>query len=297
MRKIAIIFIAGVILWLDPGRAACQGPPPPHTGPLAGPPVSTLSVIPFYGPEKIWALYTPLLTSLKKTTGLPWELKLYPNHDALIEGLCGGEITIALLGPVPLGRASMKCGAEPLLVALGRDGKPTYRSILVTSAPSVPSLAKLRGATFAFFKGSTAAHIIPAKMLLDAGIGMDAVRPLFYESQDRIMTALLKHEVRAAGIKESLFRKFRNERLRVLKISDPLPNFAFCATPAADPRARKHFISALSPLRPLTAEKDAGTVKDWDDEIKNGFTIPSGDYRDAVVTVYRTYGEVMHEDR
>src|SRR5574341_537506 len=122
MRKIAIIFMTGVILWLDPGRAACQGPPPPHTGTLTGSRVYTLSVIPFYGPEKIWTLYTPLITYLKKTTGLTWELKLYPNHDALIEGLCGGEITIALLGPVPLGRASMKCGVEPLLVALGRDG-------------------------------------------------------------------------------------------------------------------------------------------------------------------------------
>lgn len=289
--------MTGVILWLDPGRAACQGPPPPHTGTLTGSRVYTLSVIPFYGPEKIWTLYTPLITYLKKTTGLPWELKLYPNHDALIEGLCGGEITIALLGPVPLGRASMQCGVEPLLVALGRDGKPTYHSILVTNDPSVTSLAKLRGATFAFFKGSTAAHIVPAKMLLDAGIGMDAIRPLFYESQDRIMTALLKHEVAAAGMKESLFRKFRGERLRVLKISDPLPNFAFCATPAVDPRATKQFISALSRLRPLSAEKDAGTVKDWDDEIKNGFTLPSDDYRNAVLTVYRTYGEVIHEDR
>src|SRR5512137_2206836 len=69
----------------------------------------TLTIIPYYSPEKIWIKFSPLIEHLKRTTGLPWELKLYHNHEALLEGLCRGDVSFALLGPVPLGRAIDQC--------------------------------------------------------------------------------------------------------------------------------------------------------------------------------------------
>lgn len=297
MNNIVRVFLALALFSLCPQVSAAADPAPPAPEKGGAPPGYTISVIPFYSPEKIWVLYTPFIAYLRKTTGLPWELKPSHSHDALIEGLCSGEVSIALLGPVPLGRAIRKCGAETLLVALGKDGKPSYRSIVVTNDPGVSSLAGLAGKSFAFFKGSTAAHVVPAKMLRDAGVGLDALRPVFYESQDRIMTALLRREVAAAGVKESLYRKFRSEPLRVLKISDPLPNFAFCAAPNFNSRARNLFRAALSRLKPLTDERDAAAVKDWDDEIRSGFVLPSGEYLEAVQRVHRITGEILHEDR
>ncbi|NTW57610.1 MAG: PhnD/SsuA/transferrin family substrate-binding protein [Nitrospirae bacterium] len=257
----------------------------------------TVAVIPFYGPEKIWLLYSPLIEYLKKTTGHPWELKLYPNHDALIEDLCGGQIGVALLGPAPLGRANRKCGAEPLIVALGKDGKPTYRSVIVTSDAAVTALGGVRGKKFGFFKGSTAAHIVPAKLLKDAGLGMEAVQPVFLESQDRIMTALLTREISAAGVKETLYRKFEKETLRVLTISGPLPNFAFSALPSLPSGVREEFVQALLRLKPHTNIRDADTMQDWDDEIKNGFVTPTDDYLLAVQNLLTTTREIMHEVR
>jgi phosphate/phosphite/phosphonate ABC transporter binding protein len=257
----------------------------------------SIGIIPFYSPEQIWQLYAPFIDYLNKTTGATWELKLYHNHDSIIDALCSGGVSVALLGPVPLGRAHQKCRAAPLVVSLGSDGKPFYRSVIVAGDKTIQSLNDLRGKTFALFKGSTAAHIIPLQMLKDGGIPAEAIHPVFYESQTSIMNALLKHEVAAAGIKKSLFEKFRGEPLRVLKTSDPLPHFSFCATQALDSRARKAFTGVLARLKPLTSDRDRLQVHGWDDEIKNGFILPTGAYLEDVLKVHRIYREIMHEDQ
>ncbi|MEK6698856.1 MAG: PhnD/SsuA/transferrin family substrate-binding protein [Nitrospirota bacterium] len=103
---------------------------PPGAAGATVPSASTtysIGIIPFYGPEQIWRLYTPFIDYLNKTTALTWELKLYHSHDSIIDALCSNEIFIALLGPAPLGRAYQKCRTAPLVVSLGRAGKPFYR--------------------------------------------------------------------------------------------------------------------------------------------------------------------------
>jgi phosphonate transport system substrate-binding protein len=143
----------------------------------------SIGIIPFYSPEQIWRLYAPFIEYLNKTTGTTWELKLYHNHDSIIDALCSGGVSVALLGPVPLGRAHQKCRAAPLVVSLGNDGKPFYRSIIVTGDKTIQSLTDLRGKTFGLFKGSTAAHIIPLQMLKDGGIPAELYTPFFTKAR------------------------------------------------------------------------------------------------------------------
>ncbi|RII31151.1 MAG: hypothetical protein CXR30_04935 [Geobacter sp.] len=252
----------------------------------------SFAVIPFYSPEKIWLLYSPFVEYLAKTTGKPWELKLFHDHDEFINAICSGKTSIALAGPVPLSRAYEKCGAKPFLVALGKNGMPLYHSVLLTNDLTMKRVQDLRGKRIGFFKGSTAAHILPAKMLKDAGLGMSAIKPIFLDSQDRIMAALFSGEIVAAGVKETLYQKFAMEPLRVLRISDPLPNFAFCLTSAFPETLRQRLTKALLSLKPLANSRDAETVKGWDDEIKNGFMVPDKLYMPSVLKLHRIYEEV-----
>lgn len=258
-------------------------------------PAHTLAIIPFYSPEKIWHLYTPFIEYLKAETKLPWELKLYPDHNSLIEELCRGEISISLLGPVPMGRVQAKCAAQPFLVALNKEGAPSYQSVVLSGDPAVTEFDDLRGKKFGFFKGSTAAHIAPLKMLQEAGLE-NSIQPRFLDSQDRLITALLTKELSGAGVKESLYRKFKSEPLRVLKISPPLPNFAFCASPTLPGEVKTKFAGALRKLQPLTNPADAATTKEWDDEIKNGFIEANAEFIASVLKLHQTYHEVTHED-
>jgi ABC-type phosphate/phosphonate transport system substrate-binding protein len=288
-RTIATLALLGLTAVVSPAGAADAAAP--------AQPTRTLAVIPFYSPERMWQLYTPFIDHLRRATGERWELKLYPNHDALIAGVCAGAVDITLLGPVPLGRVNRACGVLPFLVPRGRDGKPAYHSMLLASDPAVTTVAGLRGKKVGFFKGSTAAHIVPLQMLRDAGLGPGEFEPVFFESQDRIMTALLSHEVAGAGVKETLYRRFEKEPLRLLQTSAALPNFAFAALPSQSPALRERFVGALLTMEPLADAAAAATVKGWDDEIKNGFVAPAPDFLPAVLRVYDIYETVMHESR
>ncbi|MFA7384497.1 MAG: PhnD/SsuA/transferrin family substrate-binding protein [Desulfurivibrionaceae bacterium] len=257
----------------------------------------TISVIPFYGPEKIWALYTPFVEFLRESTGRPWSLKLFPNHESLIAGLCEGKTAFAMLGPVPLGRVIDRCRAEPLLVALGKDGTPYYRSVIVSTDPSITTLAELKGKRFGFFKGSTAAHILPRKVLRQAGLGKDDIVPVFFEGQDHIINALLRRRIAAAGLKEALYLKFQGEPLRVLAYSTPVPNFAFAVAPGTSAATRKLLVDALLKLAPGENDSDRKRMAAWDDEVRNGFILPDSSFRSMVKEMLIATEEVMREDR
>lgn len=257
----------------------------------------TITIIPFYGPEKIWALYTPFIDFLKETTGKPWTLKLFANHKELLDGLCDGHVALALLGPVPLGRVMAQCQAEPLVVALGADNTPFYRSTLVSSDPGLSSLEGLKGKQVGFFKGSTAAHILPRKILRQAGLDKGDFVPVFFQSQDHIVNALLSQRIAAAGLKEALFSKFKDKGLRVLATSEPLPNFAFAAAPLVSAEVRKLFVDTLLRLAPAANEGDRQRMAAWDDEIRRGFIQPTDTFRNAVKDLLTLTDEIMDEDR
>lgn len=256
----------------------------------------TLAIIPFYTPEKIWNLYSPFIEYLTKTTGEPWKLQLYNNHEEVIDGICSGRISVALLGPVPLGRALNQCAAKPLLVALGNEGKTFYHSVMLTNDASVTTLAGLKGKKVGFFKGSSAAHIMPAMMLKDAGLSMTQIEPVFLESQDRIISALLSGDIDAAGVKGSLSRKFVKTGLHVLATSQPLPNFALCTTPTLPAGTRQKLLAALLRLKPSANVHDAETMSRWDDEIRLGFMTPDKEFIPSVQNIYRIYQEILHEN-
>ncbi len=59
----------------------------------------------------------------------------------------------------------------------------------------------------------------------------------------------------------------------------------------------KLYHGVLARLKPLTNDRDRLKAQGWDDEIKNGFILPTGAYLEGVLTVHRIYREIMHEDQ
>jgi phosphonate transport system substrate-binding protein len=226
----------------------------------------------------MWKLFAPLADYLTRKTGTEWELKLYADQESLVRGIGKGEVAVAFLGPVPYGRISKKMPLRPLLVARAADGSPWYRSVLVTADPGVRKLDDLRGKSFGFFEGSTAAHVVPRRMLEDAGVSAGAYKAVFLKGQDRIVDALLKREIAGAGIKLSLFDKFRTMGLVALLRSGQLPNFCFGATKTLSPSDEKKFVAALLALKPESGSADQPLLQQMDDEIRHGFVRPPPEY-------------------
>ncbi|HEY5997199.1 MAG TPA: PhnD/SsuA/transferrin family substrate-binding protein [Candidatus Deferrimicrobiaceae bacterium] len=241
----------------------------------------SLAVVPYYAPEKMWQLFSPLADYLTRKTGTAWELKLYPDQESLVHGIGKGEVAVAFLGPVPFGRVSKKTRLRPLLVARAADGYPWYRSVLVTTDPAVRTLKDIRGRSFGFFEGSTAAHVVPRRMLEDAGVAAGTYRAVFLKGQDRIVDALLKREIAGAGIKLALYDKFRSMGLVALLRSDRLPNFCFSATSALSPADEKNFVAALLSLKAESGGPDHELLRKLDDEIRHGFVPPPPGYAEA----------------
>lgn len=237
-----------------------------------------VGILPYYAPDKIWHLYRPFISYLNKETGLKWELKLYHSYDAIIDGICKNEVSIAYLGPVPFGLARDKCKVRPLLVVLGVDGKPFYKSIIFTGNKGINSLKDLRGKVFAFGdKDSTSSTIVPRKMLEDEGITMNMIKPLFLKSHEKIIEAVAKNKAIAGAVKGSVFEKFSGLGFKILKVSEPLPHHCF-STVNMDTEIEKRFINALIKLNPLKNPADRNIIKNWDPELRYGFSIPPDDY-------------------
>lgn len=248
-----------------------------------------IGILPFYQSDKIWLFYKPFIEYLNKTTDMSWELKLYHNYDAIIDGICSNEISIAYLGPIPFGLAYEKCKAKPLLVVLGNDERPFYRSVIFTSDPKIRSIKDLKGKKVALGdKKSTAAYIVPLQMLEDEGINLDMIEPLLFNTHDRVIKAVLNNEASGGAVKESAFENFRSLNLKKIKESMPLPHFAFCAYPGIDPVIEKSFIKALT-LKPLKNKTDMEITKDWDPELRHGFTLPPQNYIQEVERLLRLY--------
>jgi ABC-type phosphate/phosphonate transport system substrate-binding protein len=277
-----LLVIALGALLLAPGM-------PLAAKPRAPPAARRLAIVPFYAPELMWRLYAPLVEYLSRQTGEAWTLVLPATHEAFDAAVCGGEVDVALMGPIPLARNHRRCGVRPFLVPLGQDGMPVYHAMLVTAAADVGSLADLRGRQIAFFRGSTAAHLVPVMMLQEAGLGPDAYQPLFLESQDRVMTAVLGGKASAGAVKSALYRRFAKERaLKLLQTSRPLPNFAFASLPSLPKAVADHFSAALLRLRPREVPGDAEVVRAWDDELKAGFVAAPPGFLDAASDLLKT---------
>lgn len=252
----------------------------------------TFAVIPFYSPDKIWTLYTPFVEFLNKSTGRPWTLKLYHDHNSFVSDLCNGKISLALSGPVPLVRANAACGTKPMLAALGRDATPYYHSVVLTASPAISAIRDLSGKKIAYFKGSTAAHVVPFAMLQEGGVPLGSVTTVPLQSQDSMINALLSGEVDAAGVKENLYRKLGNTPLKVVAKSPPLPNFAMCAGRGFPAAVRRKLTESLLSLAPLRNKQHAALTGKWDDELKFGFVVPDEKYQASLLKLKKIYEDM-----
>lgn len=253
-------------------------------------PVTYIGILPQLSPDKTWTLYKPFIDYLNRSTDLHWELKLSNDHGHIIESICNGDISIAFLGPVHFAIAYKKCGIKPLVVALSEDGDVYFRAAIITGDQSINSVKELKGRSFAFGPKQTAgAYVIPRKMLEEEGITMEMISPVFYTGGDRIIDAVIRREAEAGAVREGLVKIVKHSNLKVLKLSEPIMNLAFSASPMLRHDTGRKFADALIRLRPLINKADSNAVKGWHLELRYGFAKPPDNYIHESLELYKTY--------
>ena len=243
-----------------------------------------LGVVGFYNPRLMVLKYQPLVDYLTECTGRAWELDIGTTYEETVDALCSDRLTAAYLGPFTYVRAHERCGAVPI-ARLETDGDDTYRSlILVRDDAPYDSLQSLRGHRFGFGAAlSTSSHLMPRAMLEDVGVPIDDIDCLFYGHHERAARAVLLGEVDACGVRDIIGERFLDRGLRLLAVSDPIPNFPLVVSPRSMALADQ-ILACLVPSDPAAAERMAR----WDRELASGF-LPVDD------AAYRPVAELAFE--
>lgn len=274
----------------------------PHlaaSAPTAKPTVR-FTVIPRYNPLLMVKSYQPIMDYLTEVTPYRFELKLARSYEEAVAFLRTGAAEFASLGDVTFTEAYESFGAVPLVRPLNRDGRPSYRSIIIVRKDSpVRALADLKGRRFAFGAlHSTSGNLIPRLLLFRNGVRLaDLAHFENLDKHDAVAKAVLKGLADAGAVKDVIARKYQEHGLRFLAQSEPIPSVPIVCRPQTPEPLRtavKAALLGLDPNDPATRNRLAA----WDPEFQNGFVEArvkdyEGIFR-AIRSIAGTCGEGCH---
>ncbi|MBD3165113.1 phosphate/phosphite/phosphonate ABC transporter substrate-binding protein [bacterium] len=241
-------------------------------GPEAKHDTIRFGIIAFYNPRVMILKYQPLMDALTERTDFRFELVLSTTYRQAVEQFKTGAVDIAYLGPVTYLRAHHDFGAEPL-VKLNTSGKGTFQSVIaVRDISSLQTLGELKGKRFAFGSPlSTSSHLYPRQMLRDAGLTLhDLGSYEYYRHHDSAAHAVLTGRAEACGVRDVLAERYMPRGLRVIAVSEPIPNFPLAVHPEMPEERAKALRRAFLSLDPENPA-DKRMMAAWDRELREGF--------------------------
>lgn len=263
----AVLLTAGVLT----APAAQAGDPNPGT--------LRVALLPDENAARIIKDNQALKSYLEKTLGKKVELVVTTDYSSMIEAMRFGRLELAYFGPLSYVLASSKSKIEAF-AARRKRGKTTYHSVIIGNvAAGVKSLKDIKGKNMAYGdQASTSSHLIPRKMLLDAGmVGGKDYRARHVGAHDAVAKAVERGTAPMGGLslpilKSLISRKLIDEKkIRIIKISKPYPQYPWAMRSDLDPglkaRIRQAFYDIKDPkvLKPFKVDGFAKIEdKDYD---------------------------------
>ncbi len=145
-------------------------------------------------------------------------MKVYPNHDALVQALRDGKVDLAFLGAVKYVEAHYELGATPLV----QEGTAVRSAIAVAPKSPITSVEQLKGKRFAFgYSDSTTTHLIPVLLLSKHGLKeKDLVVTFAGHQPQKIVDDMLAGRYDACAVSDYVY-EHNKSRLRILEESEP----------------------------------------------------------------------------
>jgi len=218
--------------------------------------VIKMGVVPLEAPADMYRKFTALADFLTRKTGKKVELRVAHDYETSVEELVQGGTHMCFMTPTTYIEAAKYPGVELLAVAL-RDGKPFHHSVIISVEGSgIESVKDIRGKSFAFGnEHSTSSHIVPRAILLEAGIKLaDLSYYNYLGHHDAVIKGILKGEFDAGAVSETVAKRYRDQGIGIVKVSDDIPEFNFCAGSAMEAEDRKAVKAALLRLNNRTPE-------------------------------------------
>ncbi|OQX10537.1 MAG: phosphonate ABC transporter substrate-binding protein [Desulfobacteraceae bacterium IS3] len=142
-------------------------PMPVHADKIGWPQNIRIGFVPAIG-QDTHDYHRPLTEHLKKNLGTEVVTVSGKDYAGVIKALVYKQIEFAYLGPKSYIEAKEQTEIEPLVMELGKDGKPGYYSLIISKKGSgIDTIESAKGKSFAFTDpNSTSGYLVPTVMFV-----------------------------------------------------------------------------------------------------------------------------------
>jgi phosphonate transport system substrate-binding protein len=172
--------------------------------------VFRVTAIPDESPTELARKAAPLMKYLEAKLGMKVEYTPVTDYAAAVETLVNRKVDLAWFGGFTFVQANVRSGGKVVPLAQ-REEDTRFRSVFITTDPSVQTLADLKGKDVSFGSpSSTSGHLMPRSFLLQAGLNpeKDFRRVAFSGAHDATIAAVAGGKVQAGALNISVWEKF-----------------------------------------------------------------------------------------
>lgn len=223
-------FLAAALMTSSHARAA---------GSKESPEKIVLGFNPGGDPARVKALAADLAADLQKQLAIPVNVLISKDYDGLVDAMKERKVDFAFLTSKTFVAAEEKAGAKVLLKKVWTD--PFYFATLVTKESSkIKKLKDLKGKRITFVdRSSSSGYMYPAVALAREGLkekdfaevnfsGNHAASVQSLEKGGTDVIATFADSKKAESGAWTKFGSLKNKDIRVLWVSEPIPNDPFC---------------------------------------------------------------------
>ena len=172
--------------------------------------VFKITAIPDESPTELARKAVPLVKYLEQQLGMKVEFTPVSDYAAAVEALVNKQVDMAWYGGFTFVQANIRSGGK-VIPLVQREEDEKFRSVFITSDPTIKTLADLKGKTVSFgSQSSTSGHLMPRSVLLQANIDPDKdfKRVAYSGAHDATIAAVAAGKVDAGALNISVWDKF-----------------------------------------------------------------------------------------
>ena len=172
-----------------------------------------ITAIPDENPTELLRKATPLMKYLERETGLEVEFFPVTDYSAAVEALVNRKVDLAWYGGFTFVQAFQRSGGNVVPI-VQREEDSKFRSVFITSDPSIKSLNDLNDVTFSFgSQSSTSGHLMPRTFLQGAGVNpeSDFKKIAYSGAHDATVASVGSGKVQAGALNQKVWEKLKNE--------------------------------------------------------------------------------------
>lgn len=209
-----------------------------------------LSLLPIESAAAMYERFLPLKYYLEKVLDRPVVLRVAKDYETAIQEIGEGRVQLACLDPAAYCevRARFHEKVMPLVKPVGRDGARSRSVLVVKQGSGIERVVDAKGKRLALGSPqSSFSYLMPMAILGDVGLKIrDFAAVRYLQQEDRVALSVLIGEYDIGALSETVAQRYSEDGLKVIKVSEPLPQFVLCASAGLPREVREAVVAGFA---------------------------------------------------